>query len=27
MFDQLKKEFADWESTVLPRPPARVRRL
>jgi arylsulfatase A-like enzyme len=27
MFEELKKEFKDWESTVLPRPPARVRRL
>ena len=27
VFEQLKKEFADWESTVLPRPPARIRRL
>jgi arylsulfatase A-like enzyme len=27
MFEQLKKEFKDWESTVLPRPPARVRQL
>jgi arylsulfatase A-like enzyme len=27
MFEQLKKEFAEWEKTVLPRPPARIRRL
>ncbi len=27
MFEQLKKEFADWESTVLPRPPAPIRRV
>jgi arylsulfatase A-like enzyme len=25
MFDQLKANFKEWESTVLPRPPARVR--
>jgi arylsulfatase A-like enzyme len=25
VFEQLKEEFKDWESTVLPRPPARVR--
>lgn len=27
MFEQLKKDFAAWESTVLPRPPARVPRV
>ena len=26
MFQELKREFQTWESTVLPRPPARVRR-
>ncbi|HKO42203.1 MAG TPA: sulfatase-like hydrolase/transferase [Pyrinomonadaceae bacterium] len=26
MFEQLKKDFAAWESTVLPRPPARIQR-
>ncbi len=27
MFEQLKKEFADWDTTVLPRLPVRVRPL
>ncbi len=27
MFEELKKDFKEWESTVLPRPPARVRQL
>jgi arylsulfatase A-like enzyme len=27
MFEELKKDFKGWESTVLPRPPARVRQL
>ena len=25
MFDELRSEFKKWDSTVLPRPPARVR--
>ncbi|HKO62206.1 MAG TPA: hypothetical protein VJV03_13670, partial [Pyrinomonadaceae bacterium] len=27
IFEQLKKEYAAWESTVLPRPPARVSKV